>query len=242
MELTINDPFVAPKWDDLPWALAFTTVAFENGETYNYKQDDSENKRAELTEALGVKAMGWLTLEHGNRVFSIPRDNANSDFADAAVVTAKGCAAAITTADCLPVIFVSPSSKIIAIAHAGWKGIVEGVLESTLDEMSKQDNFVFDDLRVWIGPSVRNDYEIRQDVKSALLSSPNVSQDNFVKINDEQFLADLPGISIQKMIAKGVREELIEIHPESTLASDRFFSVRKHGFDTGRMATVVGIV
>ena len=263
-----NLPVIGPDWDDTPWFICFSTVSYVDGEAQNYKKDNCEENRRALNRLIKIDNVEWITLNHGNNVITVPpekkpcRLNDGSDslseedesefadtskiddpseFADAAIVAAKGYGAAITTADCLPVVLVSPWSDTIAIVHAGWKGVVNGVVEKTINEMSFYKDFVLKDLRIWIGPSVRDDYEIREDVRSELLNSPNVSESHFVAINDEQYLVDLPGILIEKLEAIGIERSQVEVCPESTIKSERFFSVRREGADTGRFATIVAI-
>ena len=245
---------IGPEWDDIHWAICFSTVSYVDGETKNYRRVTCEENRRALNKLIEIDDVEWLTLDHGNRVITVPPEKKplhiptestyfeeNSEFADAAIVVEKGYGAAITTADCLPVIIVSPRSETIAVVHAGWKGVVNGIVEKTINEMSLYKDFSLEELRIWVGPSVRDDYEIRDDVRSALLSSPNVSESHFVPINDEQYLVDLPGILIEKLIAIGVQSSQVEICPESTIKSERFFSVRREGAETGRFATIVAI-
>ncbi|MEA2827081.1 MAG: purine-nucleoside/S-methyl-5-thioadenosine phosphorylase / adenosine deaminase [Actinomycetota bacterium] len=77
----------------------------------------------------------WLRQVHGNRVVRVtsPGDGAGA-VADAAVCSTSGCAIAILTADCGPVVLDSPEG-VFAVAHAGWVGLTNGVLEATVSEM-----------------------------------------------------------------------------------------------------------
>jgi hypothetical protein len=53
------------------------------------------------------------------------------------VTTSEGLALGITTADCAPILFADPKARVIGAAHAGWKGALTGILESTIDAMEK---------------------------------------------------------------------------------------------------------
>jgi YfiH family protein len=57
--------------------------------------------------------------------------------ADAIVTRTEGLAIGVTTADCGPILLVDPSARVIAAAHAGWKGALTGILESTVETMEK---------------------------------------------------------------------------------------------------------
>ncbi|MDP8938423.1 MAG: polyphenol oxidase family protein [Actinomycetota bacterium] len=77
----------------------------------------------------------WLRQVHGADVVEVrgPGDGAGTR-ADAAVTTEAGCALAVLTADCAPVALSSPEG-VIGVAHAGWMGLLAGVLERTVDRM-----------------------------------------------------------------------------------------------------------
>jgi YfiH family protein len=57
--------------------------------------------------------------------------------ADALVTSTEGIAIGVTAADCGPILFADPSARVIGAAHAGWKGALTGVLESTIEAMEK---------------------------------------------------------------------------------------------------------
>jgi YfiH family protein len=77
----------------------------------------------------------WLRQVHGNRVLRVTRPGEGAgEVADAAVCATAGCAIAVLSADCAPVVFDSPQG-VFAVAHAGWVGLTNGVLERTVEEM-----------------------------------------------------------------------------------------------------------
>ena len=78
----------------------------------------------------------WLRQVHGGRVVRVlaPGGGAGQE-ADAAVTTEPGCALAVFTADCAPVALAADGGGVVAVAHAGWRGLLAGVLESTVEEM-----------------------------------------------------------------------------------------------------------
>ncbi len=77
----------------------------------------------------------WLQQVHGRRVVLVerPGDHAGAE-ADAAVTTASGAVLAVHTADCAPVALVTDGGA-VAVAHAGWKGLAEGVVEATVERL-----------------------------------------------------------------------------------------------------------
>jgi YfiH family protein len=94
----------------------------------------------------------WLRQVHGARVVRVagPGDGAGAR-ADAAVTAAPGCALAVLTADCAPVALASPEG-VVGVAHAGWRGVLAGVLEATVAEMRAVGAT---DVHAVVGPCVR---------------------------------------------------------------------------------------
>jgi len=103
----------------------------------------------------------WLRQVHGDRVVRVtePGEGAG-EVADAAVCATPGCAIAVLTADCAPVVLDSPEG-VFAVAHAGWVGLVAGVLERTVGEMRAMGAT---EVRAVLGPCIRTGcYEFGPD-------------------------------------------------------------------------------
>ena len=94
-----------------------------------------------MAEHMGVAPERFLSLHQIHSpdvvVATGPWDGEVRPKADAIVTQAEGLAIGITTADCGPILFVDPRARVIGAAHAGWKGALTGVLESTIDAMEK---------------------------------------------------------------------------------------------------------
>ena len=106
--------------------------------------DDAANvteNRRRMAERMGVAAERLLTLYQTHSpdvvVADGPWNGGERPKADAIVTRTEGLAIGVTAADCGPILFVDPSARVIGTAHAGWKGALTGVLESTIDAMEK---------------------------------------------------------------------------------------------------------
>jgi YfiH family protein len=94
----------------------------------------------------------WLRQVHGDRVVVVTEPGGGAgQRADAAVTDRPGCALAILTADCAPVALVAPDG-VVGVAHAGWRGLVGGVLERTVERMRASGA---SDVRAVLGPCIR---------------------------------------------------------------------------------------
>ena len=102
--------------------------------------DIRENRRR-MAEQLGVKPENLLSVHQTHSPDAIvangPWPGPGRPKADAMVTTSEGLALGITTADCAPVLFADPKARVIGAAHAGWKGALTGILESTVDAMEE---------------------------------------------------------------------------------------------------------
>jgi hypothetical protein len=96
--------------------------------------------RARMAAQMGVTAENFLTLHQihsPDAVVATGPWNGSRPKADALVSKTEGLSIGVTTADCGPVLFVDPHARVIGAAHAGWKGALTGILESTIDAMEK---------------------------------------------------------------------------------------------------------
>jgi len=136
----------------------------------NDDPDKVQENRQRMAAALAVAPDKLLTLYqvHSPDVVVVDRpwDTAARPKADAMVTKVPGVALGVTTADCGPVLFVDPTAKVIGAAHAGWKGALTGVLESTLDAMETL-GASRDGVIAAIGPMIRQrNYEVGLDFVS----------------------------------------------------------------------------
>ena len=106
----------------------------------------------------------WMNQEHGNVALEVfKRDIKKTVNADALYSKESGLAIAVVSADCLPVILSDKNSSEIAAIHAGWRGLADGIIESTLELfMGKLDN-----ISAWLAPCISlSNFEVGQDVFS----------------------------------------------------------------------------
>ncbi len=96
----------------------------------------------------------WLRQVHGSRVVTVEHPGHHSgEAADAAVTSQPGAVLAVHTADCVPVLLFDADAGVVGAAHAGWRGLVDGVLEGTVDAMA---DLGATDVVAVIGPHIRS--------------------------------------------------------------------------------------
>ena len=126
----------------------------------------AENRRR-MAEQLGVTPEHFLSVHQTHSpdvvVATGPWQGMSRPLADAIVTRTEGLAIGATAADCGPVLFADPTARVIGAAHAGWKGALTGVLESTIAAMEKL-GAERGGMVAAIGPLIRQaSYEVGQE-------------------------------------------------------------------------------
>jgi len=191
------------------------------------------NNRLLLKENLALPSEPfWLNQIHGKAVAKAGRTGSVPPDADASFSEDAGVVCAVMTADCLPVLFCDRSGTRIAAAHAGWRGLAAGVLESTVEAMGGGE------LMAWLGPAIGPEsFEVGAPVRQAFMEKLGDCGTAFRQIDDSHWLADLYMLARLSLGRVGVSE--VYGGEYCTHANPaRFFSYRRDG-QTGRMATLI---
>ncbi|GAC1301409.1 MAG: peptidoglycan editing factor PgeF [Steroidobacteraceae bacterium] len=190
--------------------------------------------RGWLRAAAGLPAEpSWLDQVHGAHVAHLDT-LAPAGPADAAVTRSVGRVCAVLTADCMPVLFAAVSGAAVAAAHAGWRGLADGVLEATVAALGVAPA----DLLVWLGPAIGpRHFEVGGEVRDRLLASDPGAEAAFERNDRGRFLADLAALARSRLVRAGV-ERIFESKACTFAAAGDFFSHRRDG-TTGRQATLI---
>jgi YfiH family protein len=187
--------------------------------------------RGRLTEHFGIRP-AWLSQVHG--VVVAEADPATIVQADGSWSATPGIACAVMTADCLPALFCNRAGTRVAAAHAGWRGLVNGVLEATVEQLAVAP----EDLLVWLGPAIgpRN-FEVGSEVREAFVNRHPQADAAFVSgAAPGKYLADIYQLARVRLAAIGVTA--VYGGGLCTIDDDRFFSYRRAN-RTGRFASLV---
>lgn len=188
--------------------------------------------RAQLLEQLNLEQSQWLTQVHGTRcIEALPASLHVAPEADACYTSQAQLACVIMTADCLPVLFTD--GERVGAAHAGWRGLAEGVLETTLEAFERANT------SVWLGPAIGPAaFEVGDEVREQFCQYLPASEQYFVpSANAGKWLADIYGLARLRLVAAGVAQVYGGGLCTFTDAA-RFFSYRRDR-TTGRMATLI---
>lgn len=186
--------------------------------------------------ALAAQAIGaapdrlvGLTQVHGDVTVTVvePWLPGAGPRADACVTATPGMALGIVTADCAPVLFADMRAGVVGAAHAGWRGALGGVLESTIAAMLRL-GATPDGITAVVGPCIQAaSYEVAADLRDAVLARDAADARFFADAaRPDRWQFDLSGYCVARLLAAGVA--VAEALAADTLAEpDRFFSHRR---------------
>lgn len=229
----------------------------------NDMDKDVVTNREKLAAALkvGLDQCTYAEQVHGNEVQVITKEHAGAGIhsrehaiqaKDAFITKEPGLILHALFADCVPLLFYDPVQQAVGLAHAGWKGTVLQIAKKTVEAMSHQYGSKADDILAAVGPSIRDCcYEVDEHVISQIrqamdeLHISNEPEDGvpiYVNKGDGKYNLSLQQMNRQIMIKAGILPSRIEMSSLCTSCrTDLFFSHRKEGGKTGRMAAWVGL-
>jgi purine-nucleoside/S-methyl-5'-thioadenosine phosphorylase / adenosine deaminase len=195
--------------------------------------DDANNvaeNRRRMAERLGVEPDRLLTLYQVHSpdvvVATTPWAGDARPKADAIVTRAENLAIGVTAADCGPILFVDPNARVIGAAHAGWKGALTGVLESTVGAMERL-GADRSGIVAAIGPMIRqHSYEVGPEFVARFLE---VDADNTLFFlpgeREGHAMFDLAGYIRMRLENAGIL--MIDDTGIDTYSDERFYSYRR---------------
>jgi YfiH family protein len=195
--------------------------------------DDSakvvENRRR-MAEAMGVTSENFLSVWqiHSPDALAVsgPWQGASRPRADAMVTRTEGLAIGVTAADCGPILLVDPNARVIGAAHAGWKGALTGIVESTVAAMEKL-GAERSGIVAAIGPLIRqHSYEVGSEFVERFIEADAENAPFFIPSTREgHAMFDLAGFIRMRLENAGVL--MIDDIGVDTYSDERFFSYRR---------------
>ncbi len=244
----MNLEYVTPNWPAPKNICCVTTTRKGGCSQHEFKslnlgshvKDEKENvekNRLLIKKDLQLyKDPVWLKQVHGSAVLSLKTNTSINSEADAAYTNDVGVVCAVLTADCLPVVFCDQAGKHIAVAHAGWRGLVTGVLENTLQTIPVANQ----KLMCWFGPAIGpTKFEVGEEVFEQFITTDPSHSDAFVEQSNGKFLANIYQLARNILAKQNVKAIYGGDHCTYS-ESDKFYSYRRDG-ETGRMATLIWI-
>lgn len=218
----------------------FSQAPFDSMNVGTHVGDDAsvvKKNRDQLKQLINLpNSPLWLEQVHGTDVIHTSSWQKSSQ-ADAIYSDQPNQVCAIMTADCLPVLFTDRQGTQVAAAHAGWRGLLNGVLENTVSQFSG----AREDILVWLGPAIGpSQFEVGQEVYAAFTAYSQDAKQAFKVSDQTHYLADIYLLAKQRLSALGITQ-IYGGDFCTVTEKQRFFSYRRDGI-TGRMVSLIWIV
>lgn len=238
--------FLVPDWPAPANIHAYCSVRTEGFsqqpfESFNLashvgdNEADVQRNRQQLFQQLNLPSEPlWLDQVHGIKVVDASNGGVGGFQGDASFSRETNQVCSVLTADCLPVLFCDRQGATVAAAHAGWRGLLAGVLESTLNAMTRDTN----EIMAWLGPAIGPDnFEVGEEVYQSFVQHSADSADAFKANRPGHYLANIYQLAKLRLQSRGVNQ--IYGGDFCTFKEqDRFYSFRRDG-QTGRMVSLI---
>ncbi|MBN1684743.1 MAG: peptidoglycan editing factor PgeF [Gammaproteobacteria bacterium] len=246
-------PIIKPHWPAPKNVCAFSTTrkggistgVYESLNLSSYVGDNLENvlqnqkiladqcskwNRCQTRERLAPFV--WLEQQHETLVVNAA--NPQTLFADGSYTQQKNIVCSVLTADCLPVLLCNKEGTEIAAIHAGWRGLLKGVIESGVAKFKDAP----ENILAWLGPAIGSEkFEVGNEVREAFIKHNPQAESCFKQNRPNHFLANIYDLARQRL-----RElSITQIYGgEFCTYGDpqKFFSYRRDG-QCGRMANLI---
>jgi YfiH family protein len=217
----------------------FTREGGVSGEIYESlngglgSNDDPANvleNRRRMAEQMGVVPENFISVQQVHSPDTVvatgPWPDDTRPRADAIVTRTEGIAIGVTAADCGPILFADAGARVIGAAHAGWKGALTGVLESTIEAMEKL-GADRGGIVAAIGPLIRqHSYEVGGEFVERFLDADGDNKSFFIpSVRDGHAMFDLAGFIRMRLENAGVL--MIDDLGVDTYSDPRFYSYRR---------------
>lgn len=184
-----------------------------------FTKEDDLSDDASVAQALGTDRFVTLEQVHGDRTVIVDAPSHRTERADAAATDTKDLALVMRIADCQPFVVYAPAQNVIGVIHAGWKGVVAGVIPAFFRTIEERWGIDASDTIVCAGPSLCTECAEFTDPAQEL---PNV---------DARFFhgrcVDLRAAADAQLEAAGMAQSHIERSPDCVKCMhDRYWSYR----------------
>ncbi|ENM5742633.1 peptidoglycan editing factor PgeF [Vibrio metoecus] len=235
---------IFPNWNAPKQVKAFSSTrhggfsqgAYQGLNLGMHVGDDPElvlRNRQSLVEASTMPSSPiWLNQTHSTVVLNVDAPTEQVLDADGLITSTPKVVCSAMTADCLPVLMTNRTGTQVAAVHAGWRGLVNGIVEQTAARMSG-------DVMVWLGPAIgAQAFEVGEDVFAAFVAHHPQAEHAFTpRAQQGKWLADMSQLVKLRLHELGI-EQVFDSGLCTYQDADRFYSYRRDGV-TGRQAAFI---
>lgn len=203
---------------------------------FSSREFDAAKNLPFFLKLLGIESHPVSTLRqvHGDRiVVASSKEKTEPPQADGIVTKERNLSILIRTADCLPVFFLDTVRPAVGLAHAGWRGVQKKIVHKTVKTLKSHFGSDPSKIQAALGPSIRKCcYEVGNEFLDYF--------PGFVQKKNGKNYFDLVEAAIHQLEEAGVQRSLVTDSEICTACStDRFFSARREGQNTGRLLSAL---
>lgn len=202
----------------------------------------TEEGRRAIAEIFGIPSIFVPRQVHGADFLVFDERlwyNASCRVADAILTRSKGLYFGILVADCVPLLLFAPNRGVLALVHAGWRGIVQNIHRRVLQAM--QEHFSVEPCEVFagVGPAIGSCcFEVGKEVAEIFQAQ---GREAFLKWRGDAVFVDLKGIVVADLLREGVEIEHLEVSPFCTFCEAGLFHSFRRDRSTKRCLLVAGL-
>ena len=176
----------------------------------------------------------WLDQIHGTKIITLNKQQQNPQ-ADGSTTQEYQHACVVLTADCLPILITNTDGTQVAAVHAGWRGLLAGIVDLAIEPFHCPTN----ELLVWLGPCIGPlNFEINASIRQQFIQTHSAWDESFHQNDIGSWFANLQRLAEIRLQELGVEH----IHKDTRCTFehlDTFYSYRRDGQYTGRMAHAI---
>lgn len=248
----VNDlPVIEATWNAPKHIKAYSTTrlggisllpfdSFNLGLSVGDDRDAVIHNRATLMQSLNLpEPPRWISQTHSTLVHDASKIEAICE-GDASFTHHPKQVCAVLTADCLPVLLTNQSGTFVSAIHAGWRGLLNGIIEESLEKIDTDHTTTI----AWLAPAISQQaFEVGPEVKDAFINSNSAYAAHFIPSQRQNhYYADLYAIARDKLMSHHIHHHNIFGGDHCTFSNpDLFYSHRRDGKDAGRQASIIWI-
>lgn len=248
----LTDSIIIPDWPAPKYIRSVQSIrsggysqapfdSFNLAEHVGDDSDDVQKNRQNLLKILPSEPI-WLNQVHSNKI--IRAENSTNLTADGSYSAQTNVVSVVMTADCLPLLMCNRQGTVVAAVHAGWRGLVNGIIEQAVKKILIAGQCRPEDLYIWLGPAIgAQHFEVGAEVRAEFLEKSPVKMDTMQcfmpSVEKYKWLADIYQLARQRLSSVGVENVFGGAYCTYN-DKEQFYSYRRNG-KTGRMASLIWI-
>ena len=186
--------------------------------------------------------MVWMGQVHGTKILKLSRPSPRGFLpsTDGCLTSASNLALLVRTADCLPILLYDERCRSICALHAGWRGLLGGIVSKGVSELSAAASCSPSKIFAAFGPSIHMScYEIGEEVRRFFFDAYGQDAARFFRRYKKSLRMSLQGLAVRQLVMAGLRPACIKPSEHCTACSPKEYYSFRARKDAGRIAAYI---